>query len=95
MRVTKGELKLFLDSYGELHMIENKFLSNSLCELHDILNRFFLYGLPYSYVLKEWQYESCLLMKKNYSLYRNENTLLDLEPYFKSFVREVKLKELI
>jgi len=86
MVVTKSELKDFIDSYGEIYRIEEKSLATSLCELHEIIYRYFLFGMPNNYTLTEWEYRECLKMSECFS-----NGVIDLEPYFISFIRNRKL----
>jgi hypothetical protein len=91
--ITKGELIEFIKSY-EIYRVNDIILRNSLGELGEILERYFLFGKPHTYLLKDWEYESCLRMKSTENIF-TEYELCDLEPYFLSYKRETKLKELL
>ena len=81
MEITKGEIKEFLKSFDEIHKIEDVKLKASLSELCEIINTYFLFGKPSTYVLVDWEVDESLRMKSP----------LDLYPYFISFKRKKQL----
>jgi len=106
MEVTKSDITEFLKSWKyELHRIEDVSLRNSLNELWDIVENFFLFGKPGSYVLKDWEYNACLRMSEDKTLKsrignrmyvgsRNvsiHDKYISLEPFFISFKRDQKI----
>jgi len=95
MNITKGEIKEFLESFGEIHKIEDRKLNNSLSELTAIVNNFFLFGRPSSYVLLDWEIDDALRMKSVINsdlLYSGYPNHCDLYPYFISFRRKKQLE---
>ena len=55
-----------------------------------VLERYFLFGKPRNYLLKNWEVNECL----NPTVYdrRVYKNIISLEPYFISFLRDKKLK---
>ena len=67
----------------------------SLCSLIEIVETYFLFGKPRSYILQQWEYDNCFKMgepdftpKKGYKFY-------NLEPLFLEFIRDKKLNSII
>jgi len=94
MKITKGEIKEFLKSFDEIHKIEDVKLKASLYELCEIIDTYFLFGKPSTYVLVDWEVDESLRMKsllnKDY-LYGRDPGYYDLYPYFISFKRKKQL----
>ncbi len=99
IEVTKSDIKEFLSSYHELYRMEDGALRNSLNELWEIIEIFFLFGKPGSYILKEWEYNACFRMeedeslkaRKGHRMYDGCDVYLSLEPFFISFKRDQKI----
>lgn len=88
MIITKGDILLFLQycyNYNNAtYLINDRKFINSVNELGEIVDRFFLYAKPKDYILEKWEIKDCF---KSESLDRYYN----LEPLFLSFIRESKL----
>lgn len=94
MKITKGEIKEFLNSFGEIHKIKDAKLKASLYELHETINTYFLFGKPSAYVLLDWEVDNALRMKfmlDTDSIYGREPGYCNLYPYFISFKRKKQL----
>lgn len=93
MEITKGELKEFLASFGELYEIEDPKLQKSLCELSLIIDSFFLFDRPNGYILDKWEVDEALGMSSG--IHRNMIYGIDvycsLYPYFTPFKRKKQL----
>ena len=88
--ILKGEIIDFLQSFDEVYEIKDENLKNSLILLSSVLERYFLFGKPRNYLLKNWEVNECL----NPTVYdrRVYKNIISLEPYFISFLRDNKLK---
>jgi len=60
MIVTKKELVDFVNSFGELHIMKDSPLKESLIELGEHFNNYILYGKPNDYVLKKWEFNELM-----------------------------------
>lgn len=102
INVTKSDIKDFISSHGGLYKLKDGPLKNSLNELCEIVEIYFLFGKPGSYILNEWEYNACLKMgedesllaREGHRLYDGYDKYISLESYFISFKRDQKLNSL-
>lgn len=95
MIVTKKELKEFLDSFGELHMIEESPLKVSLNELVEHFDNYILYAKPIDYILKDWEFNELMYMRKNSRNLQWRKSQTDLYPYFIQYKRDSKIETIL
>jgi hypothetical protein len=96
--VTKQDVIDFYKSFmvnGTLHHIQDEVLVRSLWDLIEIVETYFLFGKPRSYILQQWEYDNCFKMGEPDFTPKKGYKFCNLEPLFLEFIRDKKLNSII